>query len=358
MNIIWLIGFRKGFRTADHVLTTKTLMKKYLSENKKLYFCFVDFRKAYDSIWREALFKKLLGYGVSSNFVSLLRNMHEKTKLSVRLPRSITEFFSSNVGLKQGRNMSPILFNLFVNDINEIFDVRFCHPVSLGNIKLSNLLYADDLILISETKTGLQSCLDNLQAYCQKWKLTVNNKKTKVMVVEKRQSSAQIHRFNFQKEFLEICKLYPYLGTMITNNGNFKVNIEELCKSVRRVMYTLLGSTNKFASGNLKVLLKLFDKMILPICIYTCEVWGNTFFTRQFVPSDFLSKRQLKNVVDKLHCVFIKQILGVNLKASNWAIPSETNRSSLIPGIKTKMISFWKYLQDSPSPIIEETVKL
>ena len=160
MNIIWLIGFRKGFRTADHVLTTKTLMKKYLSENKKLYFCFVDFRKAYDSIWREALFKKLLGYGVSSNFVSLLRNMHEKTKLSVRLPRSITEFFSSNVGLKQGRNMSPILFNLFVNDINEIFDVRFCHPVSLGNIKLSNLLYADDLILISETKTGLQSCLD------------------------------------------------------------------------------------------------------------------------------------------------------------------------------------------------------
>ena len=67
------IGFRKGFRTADHVLTLKTLMDKYLSENKKLYFCFVDFRKAYDSTWHEALFKKLSGYGVSINFVSLLR---------------------------------------------------------------------------------------------------------------------------------------------------------------------------------------------------------------------------------------------------------------------------------------------
>ena len=93
--------------------------------------------------------------------------MYEKTKLSVHLPSGITEFFPSNVGLKQGCNMSPILFNLFVNDINEIFD-RFCHLVSLGNIKLSNLLYADALILISETKTGLQSCVDNLQAYCQK----------------------------------------------------------------------------------------------------------------------------------------------------------------------------------------------
>ena len=96
------IGFRKGFRTADHVLTIKTLMDKYLSEKKKLYFCFVDFRKAYESIWRAALFKTLLGYGVSTNFVSLLKNMYEKTKLSVRLPRGITEFFPSNVGLKQG----------------------------------------------------------------------------------------------------------------------------------------------------------------------------------------------------------------------------------------------------------------
>ena len=118
--------------------------------------------------------------------------------------------------------MSPILFNLFINVVNEIFDERFCHPATLCNIKLSNLLYADYLILISESRTGLQSCLNKLQAYWQKWKLTVNNKKTKVMLVEKIQSSAQIHRFSFKKEPLEICKLYPYLGTIITNNGNFK----------------------------------------------------------------------------------------------------------------------------------------
>ena len=85
---------------------------------------------------------------------------------------------------------------------------------------------------------------------------------------------------------------------------------------------------------------------------------GVALFTRKFVPSDFLSKRQLKNTVDKLHCVFIKQILGVNSKASNWAVLSETNRSSLILGIMTRMISFWKHLQDSPSPIIEEIVEL
>ena len=59
------IDFQKGFHTADHVLTIKTIIDKYLSKNQKLYFCFVDFRKAYDSIWREGLFDKLYSYGVS-----------------------------------------------------------------------------------------------------------------------------------------------------------------------------------------------------------------------------------------------------------------------------------------------------
>ena len=123
-------------------------MDKYLSENK-LYFCFVDFRKAYDSIWCEVLFKNFLGYRVSTNFVSLFKNMDEKT-------RGIIEFFPWKLGLNQGCNMSPILFNLFTDDINEIFDDCFYHPDTLSDLKL-NLLYADDLIVIFETRTGLQS---------------------------------------------------------------------------------------------------------------------------------------------------------------------------------------------------------
>ena len=152
------------------------------------------------------------------------------------------------------------------------------------------------------------------------------------MVVEKRQSSAQIHRFSFKMEPLDICKLYPYLVTIITNNGNFKVNVQELCKSARRAMYTLLCSTNKFASGNLRVLLKLFDRMILLICTNNCVVGRSTFFIITFVSNDFLGKRQLKNAVDKLHCLFIKEILSVNSKASNLAVLSETIRSFLITG--------------------------
>ena len=72
-------------------------------------------------------------------------------------------------------------------------------------------------------------------------------------------------------------------------------------------MYTLLGRTNKFASENLGYLnLKLFDRVILPICTYNNEVRGITYFHKRFVPGDVLGARQLKNVVGKLHCTFIK----------------------------------------------------
>ena len=112
------IGFRKSFRS-DHVFTIKTVLNKYLNENKKLYLCFVDFRNAYNSIWREALFYKLSAYfDFSTNFINILQNMYKKVHLSVRLPNGITQSFSSNTGLEQGCNLSPILFNIFINDLN------------------------------------------------------------------------------------------------------------------------------------------------------------------------------------------------------------------------------------------------
>ena len=104
--------------------------------------------------------------------------MYNKIHLSVRLPDGITQCFSSNIGLKQGCNLSPILFNIFINDLNEIFDKTFCQPAKIKNLTLNNLLYTDDLILVSETSSGLQNCLDRLQEYCDKWRLTFNIKKT------------------------------------------------------------------------------------------------------------------------------------------------------------------------------------
>ena len=132
------------------------------------------------------------------------------------------------------------------------------------------------------------------------------------MVVEKRQSSINQTSFTCKNNVLDICKSYSYLGTIISHNGQFKFNINELCKKGSRAMYTRLGNINKFHAGNIKILIDLFNKMILPICTYNCEVWGALFFSSKSSPSDFLSEKQCKNPIDKLQGSFLKYILGVH----------------------------------------------
>ena len=152
----------------------------------------------------------------------------------------------------------------------------FSQPAKIKNVTLNNLLYADDLVLMFETSSGLQNCLDILQEYCDKWKLTVNIKKAKTMVVEKRQFLISQTSFTYKNNVLDMCNSYLYLGTIVSNNGQFKLNINELCKKVSRAIYTLLGNVNKFYAGNIKTLIDLFNKMMVHIYNYNFE--GNFIF--------------------------------------------------------------------------------
>ena len=83
----------------------------------------------------------------------------------------------SALGLKQGDNLSPIEFNLFFDDVDEIFD-KLVLPID-SERKISHLSFADDLAMFSLSKAGLQKCVSNLLIYCNKWGLEVSIKKTK-----------------------------------------------------------------------------------------------------------------------------------------------------------------------------------
>ena len=87
----------------------------------------------------------------------------------------------STRGLKQGGVLSSRLFNIFIDDINLIFD-ESCDPVKLLNSPLSHMLYADDLVLMSRSKAGLQECLNRLEKYCQTWQLELNENKSQVII--------------------------------------------------------------------------------------------------------------------------------------------------------------------------------
>ena len=117
------------------------------------------------------------------DLIKLIKNMYDKTCQSLKLNNEITRSFRTFKGVRQGCILSPKLFNLFINDIPKIFD-NSCKPILLGQKKINCLMYADDLVIFSETETGLQNCLDKLHAYTLTWDLQINLSKTKVIIFQ------------------------------------------------------------------------------------------------------------------------------------------------------------------------------
>ena len=86
-----------------------------------MYACFVDFSKAFDTVWRKGLLYKLILNGLSYKFIKVIENMYKEIKCSVKLSNGTSPLFDSCLGLRQGCHLSPMLFNLFINDIFYIF---------------------------------------------------------------------------------------------------------------------------------------------------------------------------------------------------------------------------------------------
>jgi hypothetical protein len=104
--------------------------------------------------------------------------MYKNTTYKVKTENGYSEPIQGNIGIKQGDNLSPLLFDIFINDVCNIFSDD-CDPVKLCKAIFNCLMYADDLLLVSESEEGLQKCLDKLAIFCDKSKLEINMDKTK-----------------------------------------------------------------------------------------------------------------------------------------------------------------------------------
>ena len=151
-----------------------------MSKTKQLYACFVDFRKAYDSVWREGLLFKLLKMNIRGKVFNIIEDMLSNVLSTIKIHNNVSESFKTTNGVKQGDILSPLLFNLFINDLPDALGINEYTP-SLDTKKINCLMYADDLVILSEDPRGLQHSLNNLDEYCSTWKLDVNLNETKVL---------------------------------------------------------------------------------------------------------------------------------------------------------------------------------
>ena len=144
----------------------------------------MDFQKAFDTVIHPGIKYKLLKSGINGYFYRIICDMYNKNLLSIKIGNKLTNSFVSELGVRQGDVLSPNIFKLFINDFSNT--IQDCAgSVFLSNKKISSLLYADDLVLISDSEQGLQNKLNILNDYCNEWCLKVNTNKTKIIIFNK-----------------------------------------------------------------------------------------------------------------------------------------------------------------------------
>ena len=320
------LGYRKKSSTCDHILTLKNLIDKYISRATRtcLYACFVDFKSAFDTVWRRALLYKILKLGVAGNFLNVIENMYSSVYYCVKLDGFLSSQLPSNVGVKQGCVLSPLLFNMFLSDLPDIFDSS-CDPVQLLNVKLSCLMFADDLIILSETASGLQSALTKLNDYCVQWGLTINIDKTKVVIFNKGGHKFSSFKFDLNGSPVEIVQSYCYLGIIFSSCGSFARACDALTDKALKAFY-------KFKQihpyNNVLLSLKLFDTLVSPIATYAGSVWAVLCTGKSFDVHDlnYYDKAPLEKVNLKL----CRYLLGVNKYSCKNAVRGELGRFPML----------------------------
>ena len=176
-------GFRKGYSTVDNIFTLQAVVQKYLSTPGERFYCvYIDFRKAFDKINHDVLFKSLLSKGVKGKFYCFLLQSYSHHRACVRTNCGLTEFFPSNVGTKQGDITSPIIFSLLINDLSTLLREKCESGIFINNSipDIISSMFADDIASCSETHIRLQNQINVIASFCSETGMKVNLDKTDI----------------------------------------------------------------------------------------------------------------------------------------------------------------------------------
>ena len=153
-------GFRKGRGTRDQIANIHWIIKKAREFQKNIYFCFIDYAKAFDYVNHNKLWKILQEMGLPDHLICLLRNPYAGHETTVKPGHRTTYWFQVGKGVRQGCILSPCLFNFYAKYIMRNAELEGAQAgIKITGRNISNLRYADDTTLMTESEEKLKSVL-------------------------------------------------------------------------------------------------------------------------------------------------------------------------------------------------------
>lgn len=257
-------GFRKSFSTTDHIHTLEQIIEKYEEHQSPLYLAFIDYAKAFDSISHKSMWTALYECGVPCETIELIKDIYNKNVSYVKMETKGSEIKICR-GVRQGDPLSPRIFITVLESIMKKLDWKQ-RGLNIKGVCLSNLRFADDIVLFSETAVQLEKMVCELLKVSQEIGLELNAKKTKIMT-----NSIKIP-INVNTTQLEYVQDYIYLGKQIafTKSRHY----DEINRRIN-ITWSKFWSYKEVLKSNLPIKLKkkVLDTCILPCLSYGSQTW-------------------------------------------------------------------------------------
>lgn len=267
-------GFKSGHSTTEATYVLKETVNYYTKLGSPVYACFLDATKAFDRVCHSKLFKILSERGVPSAYIKLLLSWYRNQKMGIKWSNCVSDSFSVENGVRQGGNLSPLLFNVYIDDL--LCELQMspvgCH---VGGCAVNVLAYADDIVLLSPSRSGLEVLVRKSEQFAITRDIKFNVKKTVCMLFHPQRPHSVTHLMTSRPPVIILnghkltwVDQFKYLGHMLTSNLRDSVDI----RRVKRLLYYNVNTLRaRLGGANREILIKLFKAYCTNM--YGCELW-------------------------------------------------------------------------------------
>ncbi len=342
-------GFRKDHRTTDQLFIHRTIVETSVFEKKPLFCAYIDYSKAFDTIPRQLLWERLAEIGIHGYMLQAIKAMYKEVRVCVSTPEGLTPDFASDMGVKQGCALSPLLFGLFIDELQVILerDRELCNPPYIQGVPVGLSLFADDSKLYSWSPKGLQYALNKMATYSATKGLTPNPKKTKIMVwknkktFNKRELVWTLNGVN-----IDVVRKHTDLGLLVSQTGTAKNNWASGCsppliQAAMVKLHSILRRSREIGLVSPKFMCRLFDTLLRPTLTYGSEIWGV-----ELGHLDHEKAGSVANAVEKVHLQYLKRNLGVKKGTTSTHVRGEFGRHPVLMNIWFLIIKYFFRLQE------------
>ena len=264
-------GFRSREECMNQVATLLEVVKRREFRGLKTFMCFIDFEKAYDNVSHELLFNKLQKYSIPGYLINTLKDIYRNTNMRIRINGDTSSGYSYRKGVRQGCPCSPMLFNLFINDI---FDDANKVIVPRSTIMIPGLMFADDIVVFGETKEDLDCKVKQISKWAVDNQMRINCNKCGILVWDTN-TSYESENISIDTDFGRICEVteYRYLGVLIKRNTIEDHLVKDGAFRGKTVLEALKPKLlNKGICIPFKAI--LIKCVLVPALMYGSELWG------------------------------------------------------------------------------------